>query len=283
MRRITRPSPEPMNVFATCVADIGDNDLRNRFNAITDAVRAEAELYEERARSSQLYRFEAFRGRDGNMVVGNVSKGEFKALYSEHMVKGDDGRSIYEAILALAAGKLCPQCGFGHVKNLDHYLPKAKYPLFAVLPGNLVPSCRDCNMDKLAAIGQTAGAQIIHPYYDAVHFFEDQWLFARIEETTPPTAVFFTCPPAEWDDISKERVQAHFSGFNLSDRFSVQVSTELAAISNYLRVLTDAEARRQHLVDKAHSYATLHTNSWQTALTQALAGCDWYCREGFAA
>lgn len=280
MRRIARPGFDSMDVFSTCVNGISDNDLRTRFSAITEDVRVGAELYEERARSCQLYRLEPFGGRDPGIAAGNVSKGEFRALYSEQMVKGDV-RSVYEAILASAPGKLCPQCGFGHVKNLDHYLPKAKFPLFAVLPGNLVPSCRDCNMDKLASSARTAEAQTIHPYYDGAHFFDDQWLFARIEETTPPTVVFFTCPPDEWDVISRARAQAHFTGFDLSDRLSVQVSTELAALSSYLRVLTDMDARRQHLHDKAQSYAALHVNSWQTALTQALAASDWYCREGF--
>ena len=42
----------------------------------------------------------------------------------------------------------CPFCGVGRVSTLDHYLPKTKYPTYAVTPVNLVACCAECNKKR---------------------------------------------------------------------------------------------------------------------------------------
>lgn len=46
-------------------------------------------------------------------------------------------------------GKLCPYCGECiTVVEIDHFLPKSKYPLLSIYSSNLVPSCVECNKEK---------------------------------------------------------------------------------------------------------------------------------------
>jgi hypothetical protein len=178
----------------------------------------------------------------------------------------------------------CPFCGFGQASTLDHYLPKAKYPQFSVLPFNLVPSCKDCNTGKSTAIATTAEGQCLHPYFDHQNFIKDQWLYAKVRETEPATIYFFVKAPEQWDNISKAKVQAHFSNFKLDSRYSVEAGNEMVSLRdvlvNYCQSL-GSEWVRQHLKMEANSSASQHSNSWKTAMFQALVASDWYCDGGF--
>jgi len=71
----------------------------------------------------------------------------------------------------------CPYCTIGPTKTLDHYLPKQRYPEFAVLTINLVPSCSSCNSsrDFRTRSGERA---LIHPYFDTIP--DERLLFAEI-------------------------------------------------------------------------------------------------------
>lgn len=104
-------------------------------------------------------------------------------------------------------------------------------------------------------------------------------------ETRPPSLRFFVSAPEHWDDTSKKRVHAHFQDFNLSARYSIEASNELACLRYLLadyRENSGAEGVRRHLEVRAHAYANFHLNSWQTAMFQALAANEWYCEEGFS-
>lgn len=58
-------------------------------------------------------------------------------------------------------GKLCPYCGEKiTVVEIDHFLPKSKYPLFSIYSQNLVPSCIECNKEKKEEIE----LPISHPF-----------------------------------------------------------------------------------------------------------------------
>jgi hypothetical protein len=282
MRKIKKPILDPGVVFGMCIDKIENQALKNKMKGIATNIMTEAINYDNIAKRLELFKMVAFQGKNADIVLNDISKGELKTLYSYYMVNSaKPARFIYDKLRSSSVDKLCPTCGFGQVKTLDHYLPKSKFPLYSVLPYNLIPACRDCNTEKLASTVNSAEMQTIHPYYDSNHFFDEQWLFARLECTTPPTVVFFVDAPLHWDPISKKRVVSHFKEFNLSERFSVAVSTQLAAISDYLVILSDDLARQKHLLETAGIYHNAHRNSWQTALTQALANSHWYWREGY--
>jgi hypothetical protein len=55
-----------------------------------------------------------------------------------------------------AATLLCPYCGFGEIRELDHHLPRVIYWALAIYARNLVPCCSACNGKKrtVAASGR---------------------------------------------------------------------------------------------------------------------------------
>lgn len=61
----------------------------------------------------------------------------------------------------------CPMCGSFHTGTLDHLLPKADYPVFAIFSRNLVPACL-CNNLRGNRLTGGATERILHPYFDDV-------------------------------------------------------------------------------------------------------------------
>jgi hypothetical protein len=63
----------------------------------------------------------------------------------------------------------CPMCGSPHLfVTLDHILPKAEYPEYAIFGPNLVQACH-CNSKRGTALrGTKVGERILHPYFDDI-------------------------------------------------------------------------------------------------------------------
>lgn len=286
MRVLDVPIQDSQVVYQMCTNSIGDANLRNRLNAVTSYIADSAIAYEQRAKVGELYSIPPNNCGNEEVVVGAVTKGELKDVYSSHMVgRSKPARVVYDQLLSEAPLGKCPFCGFGHVSTLDHYLPKSKYPLIAVLPLNLVPSCKDCNTGKSSAIAITQEEQCLHPYFDHHKFVTEQWLYAAVEHTRPANIRFYVRPPDHWDDVSKKRVQSHFNDFSLASRYAVEASNQLACLRDTLvsyRELLGTEAVKQHLEIEANTYSKQHSNSWQTAMFYALASSDWFCGGGFS-
>ncbi len=129
----------------------------------------------------------------------------------------------------------------------------------------------------------TAADQSLHPYFDHDIFVSEQWLYAKINRTSPATISFFPEPPSHWDSLCKERVITHFSEYNLASRYTVEAGSELVMLTyllNEYRNSIGKDAVKQHLEMQANSQTQLHINSWQTAMYQALANSTWYCESG---
>ena len=113
-------------------------------------------------------------------------------------------RRVYDEILNAAPNSICPLCGIGIVRSLDHYLPQSKYPEYVVTPANLIPSCIDCNKAKFTRFPQQAAQQTIHPYFD--NYTQETWLRAEVIEGEPPALRFYADGPGHWSSIDRERV-----------------------------------------------------------------------------
>ena len=68
----------------------------------------------------------------------------------------------------LKAGIICPYCGISDVKEIDHFLPKSKFPEFSLYLPNMVISCSDCNgeKDNIAIDTKSKKRFVINPYHD---------------------------------------------------------------------------------------------------------------------
>lgn len=279
MWRVRKPTVSAEESFETCISRIRNADLKQRMEEIADSVIAAAEAYDTAAGVAQLHGIAAQSDVDGSVTAKEMTR-----LYDGRMVAAKSpGRGIYDALIASAEHGRCPFCGHRVVSTLDHILPKAHYPVFAVSPCNLVPSCADCNKTKHDQPLVDATDQYIHPYYDEIE--GELWLKAEILETTPASVRFFVESVEGWPDILGHRVESHFKRLGLSKLYSSQAAQELVSIRHQVAALhgrLGAEGVKQFLKECHASRAHVRINSWQTAIYAALAESDWYCDGGFA-
>lgn len=282
MKRTDKPSVEPAAVLDACINGIREQALKVLFTKAKPNLLAQFAIYESNARSGTLYSFNAsMHGNPNQVVIAGLSKNELMKLYSNHMVQGGQlGREYYDSIIMLAPLGKCPYCGFGQVSTLDHFLPKARYPMFSVLTFNLVPSCTDCNKGKCSPV-LSLDNQVLHPYFEEATIEKTPWLFCNVIESTPATVEYFVQPPATWSTTIKQRIVNHFTDFDLSRRFAIEAACAIAGLSYRLETLQTQQARREHLLACAKSERKIHTNSWQAALYDSLAASAWYQESGF--
>lgn len=93
-------------------------------------------------------------------AIGNLysrEKAFIKTLWHEVTYNGD-GEYI-----------VCPLCGQKTVTDLDHYVPRAIMPEYAVHVLNLIPTCHECNNDKGDKWLNHQGKRIIfNAYFDVL-------------------------------------------------------------------------------------------------------------------
>lgn len=275
MKRLNLPECTSIQSYSLCLASVLDLNLKGRLNGISGFIDNVSKEYVDRAKIGSVHSIPPLihpRGEDP-VVTSDVRKSELLKLYSYHMVDRQPGRGLYDVIL-VSAKEQCPFCGgIGRPKSLDHYLPKANYPQYAVLPQNLVPCCRDCNTEKSNSLAAVEDEQAIHPYFDNDKFFLEQWVFATVSLTHPCSLVYFCDPPNEWSDIEKNRALNHFRDFNIGARYSVQAADELSGLVDLRRgFLADISAEEfSSYLASVSSSASYFSNHWKKVMYQTLA------------
>lgn len=281
MLKLKRPVYAYDQTLTLCCNGItGNNELLRKVNDASSDLEMHVHSYENSASTEELYTINPLQinGVADPIIFMELKKSDFIKLYSIYFVgQKKPAREIYDVLMA-SANEKCPFCGgIGRPRNLDHYLPKAYFPQFAIAPLNLVPSCRDCNMDGKGDDFATApGEQILHPYLDHDRYYNEQWIFARYLpniEGEPAAIEYFVSPPNEWTASQKERVVKHFNDFNLSLRYSKEASarlvTLLAQFESLLNIPLDKETSKtvifQTIIDN-----TLFVNHWERVMCLAL-------------
>lgn len=281
MRRLPPPELDPAEVYDACAADVSGGQLAVTYAAASAAMAACADQYRLQGAIGSLNTLPASNwGHDEQVVIGGLTKGDLTKLYESGMLKGPHGRTYYDLILASVPLGKCPYCRFGHAETLDHFLSKARYPSYSVLPSNLVPACMRCNKGKGSGV-LTAANEMSHPYFEMPEIEQDIWLLAEITETNPVTAKYSVVIPNHWPADLGRRVRNYFSEFDLAVRFAVEAASELVSMSACLRHISSLNARREHLQRVAQGESDISKNSWKTSLYVALAASDWYSEIGY--
>lgn len=276
MRKLDLPDHRVRPTLSSCIERIGDEDFRTRAESIVDELEEEETRYSHLAENSELYTVAIATH------VGAVTKDEMISLYTQRLSKkGHPARAIYDSLRAGAKFNKCPLCGHRDVSTLDHYLPKAKYPAFAITPNNLVPSCMECNKAKLAKVAAIPEDQTLHPYFD--DFGDGVWLRAKVVEAEPPGVLFYVQAPDDWVEVRRLRIRSHFDDLELAALYGSNAAQELANISGDLSDLADSdgpEKVKEHVARQARSRAASESNSWQFAMYDALANSEWFWNGG---
>lgn len=292
MKRLSAPPYESIYLYDVSVAGITDVLLRAKFLDNRPTVVEAYGRFDESSLTktwSDLPR--AAHGQPEAIVSGTLSKGELMSLYDDGVVKSrGEPRNIYDQI-KLSARDECPYCGGigemgqdGELGTADHFLPKAYYPPYAVLPLNLVPACQVCNNGMGASFPTDENLQPLHPYLDDAHFFEEKWTSATIRHEEEPLVVDFEArPPTAWPEKDRRRVTAHFEACKLGRRYRSRVWTELAPlIAQRKSTLYDLspDQFQEHLTVIAN-LPNLPINGWKRTLYFALAQSVVFCETDF--
>jgi hypothetical protein len=274
MKSLPRPLRDARSTFELCVDRVKDSKVKSRLMTLASAIECAESNYISSAVLSSLF-----------SLVGTVyCRDELIKLYTNVLSrKNSQLRYIYDEIRAGPNGDICPLCSQRTVSTLDHYLEKATFPLYAVTPVNLIPSCSECNKTRSTAHAKSASEQTFHPYFDSVE--DEQWLQANIVEADPVTVIYTTLRPSAWTKLKQDRVQAHFRALALGALYATHAAAEMTGIRYALLRIADREGAvgiTAHLVEQATSRRAAFRNSWQGALYAALSTSNWFCNGGYS-
>lgn len=278
MWQVAKPEYNALDTFKLCISKVRSSSMKRQLESISSHIELAADDYVVKAEAGELHLI------SGMSSIGAVPGSEMVKTYTSRMAKkGQPGRVIYDKIKMLPENDICPFCGHRDVSTLDHVLPKADYPIFAVTPLNLVGSCGDCNKLKLNAAPSCAADTLLHPYFDAAS--DTQWLAARVVRGATAAVTFYVLHVAQFNANLNARISHQFRVLGLAKLYSSQAAREISGIRANLKRHRDsggAAAVRLELQHQFKSRQAIQINSWQTAMYQALARSHWFCDGGFS-
>lgn len=181
----------------------------------------------------------------------------------------------------------CAYCGKGYPKTLDHFLPKAKFPLLSIEPSNLVPCCYDCNT-KLNEIYNSSNPLIIHPYFDHnTEIYDKQWIFAKLSTNQAffqgtdfshlSVEFYLDFTQTSLDKNMKKRLVFHYKNL-LHEIFTTESS---AVLSQEIKRLNQFKNTNNTIIKHHKDYlisqmSGFKVNTYNYAIYQALANCYPY-------
>lgn len=237
-------------------------------NAISN-IEYQSNQYDNLGLSNQLHTISA-----NQVIGGDLTVDEMKKIYCNKFSKGILREKYYDKLMALAATGKCPICGIGQVSNLDHYLAKSLYPIYAVTPVNLIPICKDCNFEKLDVEIQSYIQSPFHPYYDYLDNLI--WLNAQVFRSSEGNIVVVYSVDgniAKIDNNLYLRLKYHFDLYKLNKAYSIQATSEISENQKlWKKLLTNfgEDYLKQYLAECLDSKEDIQKNTWNTALLRAL-------------
>lgn len=181
-------------------------------------------------------------------------------------------RAYYDRIFnegRRAAKGMCPFCEIALPSELDHYLPKSEFPVFALTPANLVPICSECN--KLTRKGDYVpdayDDALFHPYFDKLP--ATAWLRAVIHFEAVPYVSYSVEDSA---GSMKRRLERSIDVLGLNERYGLQAVGQLWGTRAVLRgslVAGGMDALNLEIEGQRASWEECELNGWMAALWRA--------------
>lgn len=264
MSRLPIPpeNDELEEIFVVCIGNCREAK-KTRLEPCLPLLKTDAENY-KRLIPDHIDQFKS------SPLPQDVSANDLVSIYKQKFVpKDEEGRKYYDAIMKQAKRGVCPICGVRTAKTLEHYLPKKQMPTLAVTPINLIPSCRDCNMDKNDDMVLRPEETPAHIYLDEID--DKPWLFAVID--TDLAVSFEVRCPEDWKLGVQERVKRHLDHYNLHVLYSSHADMEIANKKRSWRRIWErgGEAElREHITDLREGAEEEELNSWYSALYRGI-------------
>lgn len=227
MYKLTKPNFDQAKVITDCLSR-KSNSSKQRIERIRGYIKDICDQtieYDEKAKCGRLYLLK----KNGSDEKSIRLKEDMEYLYEQRFV-GKNKRTAKLPYYSMLISNIdvCPFCGNAMGTSgfqLDHFMPKSRYPVFAVSPINLVPCCSACNRAKYEYVPENESSQIIHPYYD--DFSSVTWIKAKLVANgsgDKPVFAFkyYTDFPSSWSLEKIERARSHIRVLGLEQQFTVQ-------------------------------------------------------------
>lgn len=228
-------------------------------------------------------------------LAGNLTQLEKSSDFKNYVVSGDDIYNLYDSGLhGRAPGKElynkyinesksinnCPFCLNPMRKpELDHFMPRSKFKLFAMEPWNLVPTCKDCNGIKLNQWTKHKYVELFNPYFN-IDF--GNWLQAEIKEDSGSyTVIYRVNSDPNRPRILQYRMEYHFYLYKLDFYYSQLGSGKLPSICDRLVQKSSCEERMEYLRNERDLEIAREPNSWEGLLYGAMLENQSFIEEGF--
>lgn len=281
MWRLDAPSLSARESWQTCTSVSRDTEknqnIGTRLRGAIGVVETAAAAFRVAVESGKLHDLAA-----ADFKIEGIADDRVKDIvYTSGMTKGA-GRAIYDALMTAPEDELCPLCMHSDVSELDHVMPKDRYPALCVAPENLVPVCGICNHRKSNIASSEAGEVLLHPYFenaDAV-----SWLQATVIPGGQGRLKYAVSEHSEWDPIFTARVHHQFKFLHLSKRYSSKANQILRGMRKFLADYLDSkgpEGIRAHLEHLAASHLTADPNGWLGVAYRSWAADPPFCSGSF--
>lgn len=259
-------------VINDCISNVRKEPTLTHIKASKKNIVSKSKEYDKLAENGQLDNLSSHL-----IVSGGATKGDMVWLYDNKFV-ADGGRKYYNKIKSIPKFGRCPFCGVGIVSTLDHYLPKTKYPTYAVTPYNLVASCADCNKKKSITVSTKREEEFIHPYYD--DYDDEIWLKAKMIFNEEVIFSFYVEKPVEWSWGKFERAKNHFKRLGLNSLYvshCAETFAEYESSAKRMFAIGGAELVKVDLEDRVKEKRSVTKNNWKAALYEGLLNStDFY-------
>ncbi|CAD2074936.1 hypothetical protein JEOAER750_01068 [Jeotgalicoccus aerolatus] len=165
--RLNIPEINFDEMFKSCTENVKTTEERNRIRleGYLDILQRNNKTYVSNMQETKRFS-ECFPYKKDSMEYSTFKK-DMNWLYEKKFSnKLHNERKYYDLINKNVKNKRCPYCLHSDIDEIDHYLPKSKYPSLALTTENLVPACHKCNNKKLEKI-----RLFPHPYFDNVDMY----------------------------------------------------------------------------------------------------------------
>ncbi|HEY3812946.1 MAG TPA: HNH endonuclease [Caulobacteraceae bacterium] len=165
---------------------------------------------------------------------------------------------------------LCPYCSLDQNPDLDHFLPKARFPEFSLHARNLIPICTPCNRKKGRRVKTALGDRaFLNPIFEPS--IDSPIIEAAISYQGRKISVTYTFNdrgllPAEERPIAER----HFEKLGLAIRYRKRAHGFLASLKHStsgMAVAVKAEVLRSKIANAQYGKPV---NDWEPALTRAI-------------
>jgi 5-methylcytosine-specific restriction endonuclease McrA len=270
---VDRPDFGVTDIIATFGVTANEVRINDRLSRLEEV----EESFDLLAEAEQLNDF-----RHHNPAVEAALRTAVKWAYKNRLLRGS-ARGYYNRLREASRLGRCPLCLVREASELDHYLPKRKFPELAIVPLNLVPICDECNGTKLEYVGENPDDQMLHGYYD--EFASRPWLTCAVKEVPGAPLLFSVEPDASWAPEHLARVQFHFDKLGLGTLYSDQAAVEFTGIRGYLESLLQTGGPGEvmsYLQEMAQSLSAEPVLVWKKVAYLGWATSEWFCEGGLS-